>query len=186
MEQVITFSELNDFIFCPMSLYYHEMFKIRKKATFQTTDQTSGSNAHETVDKQLFASKTKILQGLSVYTEKYQLLGKIDTFNFETGELIERKKKIKKVFDGYIFQIYGQIFALEEMGLNVKKANLYSIDDHKFYSVPLPSESEDYLQKFEAVLNDIRHFEPSSFEQTNLNKCRRCIYAPLCDQEVVC
>lgn len=48
-----------------------------------------------------------MLQGVSVYCEKYNLVGKIDVFDEKTGILTERKKKIKTVYDGYIYQIYA-------------------------------------------------------------------------------
>ena len=49
-----------------------------------------------------------MLQGISVYCEKYNLVGKIDVFDEKTGILTECKKKIKTVYDGYIYQIYAQ------------------------------------------------------------------------------
>ena len=40
-----------------------------------------------------------MLQGIPVYCEKYNLIGKIDTFDSVKGILTERKKKIKMVYD---------------------------------------------------------------------------------------
>ena len=66
-----------------------------------------------------------MLQGVSVYCEKYNLVGKIDVFDEKTGILTERKKKIKTVYDGYIYQIYAQYFSLIEMGYKVNELRLY-------------------------------------------------------------
>lgn len=186
MEQLITFSELNDFMFCPMSLYYHGMYKGRNETTYQTTDQTAGRAAHQTVDEARLAPTDKVLQGIMVYSERYRLCGKIDTFYLDRGELVERKKKIKQIFDGNIFQIYAQIFGLAEMGIEVKLASFYSLDDHRRYKIALPWDDQETLTKFEAVIEAIYDFDPSHFKQTNPAKCARCIYAPICDQEVVC
>ena len=73
--------------------------------------------------------------------------------------LIERKKKIKIVYDGYIFQLYAQYFCLTEMGHEVHKMKLYSMDDNKSYFIPLPENSSHYLQKFNELMQQIRDFD---------------------------
>lgn len=186
MEQVITFAELDDFIFCPLSLFYHSMYKDRVKWNYQTTDQTAGTSAHKSVDEQKLTTRKNIIQSLTVYSEKYHLMGKIDTFDSSEHHLIERKRKIKTIYDGYIFQVYGQYFALIEMGYIVEKISFYSISDHKFYPVKLPHEDPDMFKKFERTLEQIRNFSFLDFKQENINKCNHCIYAPLCSQEESC
>lgn len=59
-------------------------------------------------DSATYSTQKGMLQGISVYCEKYNLVGKIDVFDKKTGILTERKKKIKTVYDGYIYQIYAQ------------------------------------------------------------------------------
>lgn len=56
METYITFSELNDFIFCPASLYFHQFYKDKEKHTFQSTDQTAGTSAHKAIDVKKYSS----------------------------------------------------------------------------------------------------------------------------------
>ena len=46
---------------------------------------------------------------LDVYSDEYKIVGKIDLYDEISKTLIERKKFVKKIYDGYIFQLYGVI-----------------------------------------------------------------------------
>ena len=152
---------------------------------FQTTDQINGTDAHSAIDERRYSTKKNILQGISIYSEKYKLCGKIDILDVDQKLLTERKKKISMVYDGYIFQLYGQYFALKEMGYKVQKIRLYSMDDNKSHPVKLPEEDEEMLYKFEKVISDIKGFVPENFVQSNSQKCMRCIYEPACDRACI-
>ena len=131
METPLNITALNDFIFCPISLYFHNMYDGVDRNLFQDIYQLNGTKAHEAVDEGKYSTSAAVLQGLEVYCDRYNLIGKIDIFNKNTGLLVERKKKIKVIYDGYIYQLYGQYFALQEMGYEVKQLALHSIDDNK-------------------------------------------------------
>jgi len=182
MEDLIPISNLNDFIFCPISIYFHNLYEDIDKIIFQTTVQIDGTNAHESIDSGRYSSKKDILQGLSVYSDRYKIYGKIDILDTREHLLTERKKKIITIYDGYIFQLYAQYFALKEMGYEVKKIRLYSMDDNKTYPIALPEEDNEMFFKFVKVVNDIRNFVPQNFMQTNTSKCLNCIYEPACDR----
>lgn len=98
--------------------------------------------------------------------------------------LTERKKHIVRIYDGYIFQLYAQYFALTEDGYNVKSISLYSYDDNKRYPVDLPQNNPEMLNKFKKLIEEMNEFNPETFIQTNPEKCERCIYSPLCDRVV--
>ena len=112
------------------------------------------------------------------------MIGKIDIYNKSRHILRERKKKIKNVYDGYIFQVYAQCFALREMGYKVDAIELYSMDDHNTYKVDLPEENEYMLRKFKKVVEEIRRFRIEEFIQNNGEKCRKCIYETACDRSI--
>lgn len=76
----------------------------------QDSFQLNGTNAHKHSDSATYSTEKSMLQGVSVYCEKYNLIGKIDVFDERTGVLTERKKKIKTVYDGYIQQIVENEF----------------------------------------------------------------------------
>ncbi len=81
MDDAIIISYLNDFIFCPASIYFHSLYGRQVKDSYQCSDQLNGTAAHEKVDHATYSSKKDILQGISVYSAKYNLVGKIDIFD---------------------------------------------------------------------------------------------------------
>ena len=185
MEQPILISNLNDFIFCPASVYFHGLYNTYSTMLMQNTDQRNGSYVHEKLDYGGYSSRKDTLTGISVYCEKYGLTGKIDCYLGREKELIERKKCIRKVYDGYIFQLYGQYFAMTEMGYEVKKLSLYSYDQNRKIPVVLPLDDLMMLRKFEKTIREIHSFTLESFHPQNREKCLRCIYEPICDRSLI-
>ena len=119
-----------------------------------------------------------------MYSEQYGLCGKIDLFYIEKGLLVERKRQIKTIFDGYIFQLFAQCFGLREQGYEVKKMQLYSYIDNKKYDVALPEDNQEMLIKFETLLHDMHTFDMHTFTPNNKGKCENCIYEPACDRSL--
>lgn len=186
MEENILFTELNDFVFCPASIYFHKIYGSMDKLLYQDETQINGTAAHESIDLGKYSTNSTMLMGTSVYCEKYRLSGKIDIYDIKSKTLRERKKRIIRVYDGYIFQLYAQYFSLIEMGYMVEKMELYSMDDHKTYKVQLPGDDMEMFEKFEQVIREINTFDMNSFSQDNIEKCRKCIYEPSCDRSLLC
>lgn len=186
MEETIIISYLNDFIFCPISIYFHKLYGNLDRNLYQTEYQINGTNAHKAVDNKTYSTSKNILQGIDIYSQKYGIEGKIDIFNINKGELVERKNKIKQIYDGYVFQIYAQYYGLTEMGYKVKKLNLYSMSDNKKYNIKLPTEDLEMKIKFEKLIQNIHEFDIENFQQKNGEKCKTCIYEPACDRSLIC
>lgn len=180
MEEKILITYLNDFIFCPISIYFHRLYDNYKSEIYTGESQLRGKNSHRTIDNNCYSTKKGIYQGISVYSEKYGLIGKIDLFNDNTKTLIEKKYQIKTIYDGYVFQIYAQYFCLKEMGYDVQKLKLYSISDNKSYDILLPEEDHVMFDKFENLIKDIKNFDIKDFHNNNDSKCDNCIYSNLC------
>lgn len=178
MDDFIQISKLNDFIFCPYSVYLHSVYEEFNQKTYHSTFQSIGKLCHKNIEEGKYTTSKLVLQGIDVYCEKYNLIGKIDIFNLKTGSLIERKYKIKKIFDGYKYQLYAQMFCLEDMGYKVKGLFIYSLSDNKRYKIPLPNKKE--LEKFNSFLKKIRNYQITQNFKRNLNKCSQCIYKSLC------
>lgn len=181
MEPYLPISYLNDFIFCPRSIYFHQLYGRVSTRMYHSQDQVKGLAAHQTVDNQTYTTAKNVLQGIEIYSDKYRLFGKIDTFHQKEQKLIERKKKIKVIYPGYIYQLYAQYFGLVEMGYKVKKIGLHSMDDNKNYPIDLPEQAPDKLANFEAVIEQLFNFNLDKPMTTNIKKCQRCIYNNLCD-----
>ncbi len=173
----IQISKINDFVFCPHSLYFHSVYENFNKNQYKARPQIAGTIAHKTVDENRFSSRKNILQGTEVFSNKYGILGKIDIYDKDKKELIERKRKIKKIYEGYFFQLYAQKLCLEEMGYKVKKMKLYSMIDNKVYPINLSSKQ---INKFNHTLKDMRGFDLTISKCTNPDKCENCIYRELC------
>ena len=185
MDDAILITELNDFIFCPASIYFHHLYGSMDRMLYQSEFQINGTAAHEKVDNMTYSTQSSVLTGLEVYSEKYNLFGKIDIYDKDKHLLRERKKKIKQIYDGYIFQVYAQCLALREMGYAVDKIELYSMDDHKSYKIDMPEQNPVMLNKFEGIIHEMRRFKMEQFIQNNAEKCRHCIYENACDRSLL-
>ena len=134
------------------------------------------------IDENRYSTRNDIITGLTVYSEKYHLLGRIDILDKTNGILTERKYSITAIYPGFRYQLYAQYFALTEMGFSVKQLRLYSKKDNKVYPVSLPGKQE--IEEFENVIAEIRNFSLSAPGVTNVKKCSHCIYNQLCDQNI--
>jgi len=181
MEAYLPIAYLNDFIFCPRSIYFHQLYGRVEQRLYQSTDQINGKAAHQAVDTATYSTSKHVFQGMEVYSDTYRIGGKIDVFDSKQGELVERKKKIKVIYDGYIFQLFAQYYCLQDMGYEVQSLKLYSMDDNKRYDIARPEEDEAKQQAFESLLVKIRTFDLSDPFEANSNKCRHCIYNNVCD-----
>ncbi len=179
MEAYIQISKINDFIFCPRSIYFHAVYEQFHQKVYHETPQLVGKIKHENIEKSEYSTAKRYWQGAEVYSEQYGLAGKIDIYDRDEQALIERKTKVAKIYDGYRYQLYAQMLCLIEMGHPVKKLFIHSLADNKRYPIPLPEGEE--LGRFEEVIEQIRSFDVSQFPVIdNPEKCNRCIYKPLC------
>lgn len=180
MQNSIKLSTLNDFIFCPKSIFYHMLYDSYDKSLYQEEAQIAGTLAHESIDNKTYSTSKNVLQSLDVYSEKYGIVWKIDQFFVKEGKLVERKNHIEKVYLGYKYQLWGQMFCLQEMWYDVQSLEFYSMKDNKKYKIYKPNTKE--LLGFENTLEQYRKYDmiQKNFKQ-NTNKCLKCIYRELCD-----
>ena len=179
----ILLSELNDFIFCPRSIYWHHIYGRYDKSLYHTTDQTLGTLAHRAIDQKKYSSRKTILQGIPIISHEYGIQGKIDLYDTKTGILTERKRLVKKIYKGYEWQLYGQYFCLSEMGYIVTGLKIHSIADNKSYPIALPNYQEE--RDFRAMIERFRQYRLDGRFTPNPSKCQRCIYSTLCDKSLV-
>ena len=120
MEPILLISNLNDFVFCPYSIYLHQVYGALDGDLYYEKVQIDGKNSHESIDNATHDTNAHVLLGTSIYSDKYGLMGKIDMFDSKKMHLTERKNQIKQIYDGYLLQLYAQYFCLIEMGFEVK------------------------------------------------------------------
>ena len=183
MEPYLMITQLNDFIFCPRSIYFAGIYRESVSDDFyHQMPQREGVANHAAIDENRYSSSANIITGLTVYSEKYHLLGRIDIFDKTNGVLTERKYSVTAVYPGFRYQLYAQYFALSEMGFTVKLLRLYSKKDNKIYPVALPGEAE--IAEFEFVIGEMRNFSLAVPVEVNAKKCKNCIYNQLCDKNI--
>lgn len=181
MEDYIQITKLNDFIFCPKSLYFHGLYDKFDERVYHDVPQAVGKIKHESIDLNKYSTSSKYLQGTMVYSEKYRLLGKIDIYDKELFLLTERKNRIKNIYQGYKYQLYAQALCLEEMGYRVLHFKAYSMEDNKAYVIPPPTPRDE--EKLLELIRKIREYKIEDYINTfpdSIEKCEECIYKELC------
>lgn len=181
MTDYIALSTLNDFIFCPYSIYLHSVYMDAAEDIYKATPQTRGTIAHQGVDEKRSSTRKDYIMALPVCSDELGIAGKIDVYRQDKKLLVERKNNLKTIFRGQVYQLWGQYFCLTEMGYPVERLAFYEISTNKMIDVALPGEQGkqelmDFLQKFKT-------YDPlTTAFKMNPNKCAHCIYCNLCDK----
>jgi len=177
MEPAISISNINDFLFCPRSLYLHGLYSSFSTSVYHDTPQIKGGIAHENIEKREYTTSAHILQGLSVYSSRLGIKGKIDIYDAKKKHLIERKYQVKAIYTGFRYQLYAQMYCLEEAGFSVKKLFIQSLSDNKRYEIPLPTQEEK--REFEGIIAKMKEFNASALREHTCNNCSSNIYGLL-------
>lgn len=88
------------------------------KDIYQAKPQVRGTLSHQATDNKTSTTKADVILSLQVYSERYHLMGKIDVYRKKEKMLIERKYQLKQIYQGKIYQLWGQMFCLQEMGID--------------------------------------------------------------------
>lgn len=186
METFLQITYLNDFVFCPYSIYLHQVFDNNAEDLYSANPQQRGKTAHQPIDAFDEEEKTKLpvtLKGIYVISNKLGVYGKIDTLYVKEKKLIESKYAISTIYQGYYYQLWSQYYALTEMGYQVESLSFYSIKDQKEYPIEIPDDND-----FNELRNHIRKIARFDFDtdiKVNPAKCKHCIYASLCDKTTI-
>lgn len=180
MNDLIAISTLNDYIFCPYSIYLHNVYMDADEGMYHAKPQTRGRNVHERVDEKKTSTSGKIIESLPVLCHELGVYGKIDVYNQANKILIERKYELKKIFRGQYYQLWAQYFCMIEMGYKVESIAFYEISTRKTINVPLPGEKEK--TELTQFIKAYRDYNPEAPISINPNKCIHCIYCNLCDK----
>lgn len=180
MEDYISISSLNDFIFCPYSIYLHNVYTNTDEGLYHATPQTKGRIAHETIDTKKASNRADDLQSLPVMSEEFGLMGKIDIYKGKEHRLIERKYQLRNIYQGQIYQLWAQYLCMKEMGYNIELLEFYEISTNRMIPIELPS--DDQIVEFKRFLETYRNYDPSQPLHVNENKCKHCVYCNLCDK----
>lgn len=183
MDEYISLSTLNDFIFCPYSIYLHNVYMGGDEELVHATPQTKGKVAHEAIDEKKYSSRVNDITSLPVFCDELGLIGKIDLFKVAEKLLIERKYRLEKIYQGQIYQLWAQYFCLIEMGFEVENLAFYAISTNTTTTITKPDETNK--RELRNFINEFKNYDPSKTLEININKCIHCIYCNLCDKSEV-
>lgn len=65
-EQPLAISQLNDFIFCPVSIFFHSL-ETEENIMVQDSFQLNGTNAHKHSNSAAYSAEKSVLQGASEF-----------------------------------------------------------------------------------------------------------------------
>lgn len=180
MQDYISISTLNDFIFCPYSIYLHNVYMGGDEDLVQATPQTQGKASHESIDNKTYSSRKGEITSMSVYSNELGLMGKIDLYKNDEKYLIERKYQLNTIYQGQLYQLWAQYFCLTEMGYEVNRLAFYAISTNKTFPIEIPTvENKTELLQF---IHRFKSYDPLQPIVINPNKCQHCIYCNLCDK----
>lgn len=182
MGNYILISNLNDFTFCPYSIYLHNVYMDTDEDIYKAEPQTRGKIAHESVDEKTSSSKNEI-QSLPISSDELGVMGKIDVYRQKEKLLIERKYKLKNIYRGQLYQIWAQYYCMIEMGYEIDKIAFYEISTNKMIPLDLPTDNEK--QELQELIYKYRNYNLEDNFTLNENKCLHCIYCNLCDKTSV-
>lgn len=180
METFLPITYLNDFVFCPYSIYLHQVFDENNEVVYSASPQQKGKSAHDHIDNVKPKNLRSVIKGAYVISNKLGVYGKLDTYYPESEKLVESKFQIKTVYRGYYYQLWAQFFSLIEMGFGVKEISLFSIKNRKSFPIKLPGKKE--FEELRAHIRKIARFDFEAEMKVNQVKCQHCIYAALCDK----
>ena len=135
MEHYLAITTLNDFIFCPYSIYLHQIYDFNKEEIYHSSFQSKGKRLHDFIE---YNTDDKSWKHSFVYSDKMKIYGKIDDYDEENKELIEYKSTVAIAFQGYYYQIWAQYLCLSEMGIEVKKLAFFDFKTNKKIDLPMP------------------------------------------------
>lgn len=176
----IPISLLNDFSFCPYSIYLHNIYRSADEELYYALPQFRGKEAHRSIDQMSASTRKEDLISLSINSKVLGIYGKIDLFRRDERLLIERKYQLRKIYKGNLIQLWAQYFCMKEMGYDVERLAFYEISTNRMLEQDLPSEANhDELRE---LIWKFRNFDlRESFPQSE-SKCSHCIYSALCEK----
>lgn len=147
---------------------------------YKAVPQLRGTAAHSAIDSNSYSTKKEMITSLPVLSEELGIMGKIDLYKKDKALLIERKYQLKQIFKGQIYQLWGQYFALLEMGYEVREMVFYESSTNQSIPVQLPTEKDK--QELIQFISNFKNYKPEDWIHVSPNKCIHCIYCNLCDK----
>lgn len=177
MEHYLPISILNDFIFCPYSIYLHQIYDAQQEELYHSIFQSRGKRLHNFLHNDTQANN---LRHAFVVSNRWGIYGRIDEYIDSERELIEYKSSVATPYKGYYYQIWAQYVCLSEMGVRVDKLAFFDLSTETKMPIPIPTQEQ--LNELYAHIERIKYYDFSTEIIVNPNKCKKCIYFNLCER----
>ncbi len=181
MEDYIPLSRLNDFAFCPYSIYLSSVYALADDDLYKASPQLLGKMVHEGADKKTGSTRKVDVFALPVISHDLGITGKIDVYKSDRRLLVERKNNLKTIYRSKLYQIWGQFFCMTEMGYEIEQLAFYEVSTNKMTYLDLPGDAE--REELRSVVCQMKAYNILETPiDVNPNKCTHCIYCNLCDK----
>ena len=114
MDDLIIISNLNDFIFCPASIYFHKLYGSEDTIMYQSKAQLDGTKAQEKIDngtystrKNILISNDKLRISFAKYLSRFGHRIQYSVFEIDNSKRIQKINK--GVFNPLSFKTTGRI-----------------------------------------------------------------------------
>lgn len=144
------------------------------ESLYKDKPQIVGTQLHAAIDENRYSTSKHIVQGLSVASVEYGLVGKIDLYDAKKLVLVERKTRIKTLHEGYRMQMYAQYVCMLEMGYEILYMYLRSMQDNKRYALLPPGKRE--CERLRYILGQMRRTTPATVRTHRCARCESHIY----------
>lgn len=103
MNDYISLSTLNDFIFCPYSIYLHNVYMESDEDCYKATPQTKGTIAHKPVDEKRSSTSRYDISDTKLRTKFSKMLVKHGAIRLQFS--VYEVENTKRVIDNIIVKI---------------------------------------------------------------------------------
>ena len=90
MENPISITMLNDFVFCPISIYFHNLYQGVEKNLYQGKSQIAGTKAHEAIDNNTLSNSESFQDIENKFSKRFNQQDSVYIFIMDSRTEIKR------------------------------------------------------------------------------------------------
>jgi CRISPR-associated exonuclease Cas4 len=182
---MISIASLNQFSFCP-----HRCWRMFCLGEFEDNQYTiEGTSLHDRVHTLGDNNREEVWQirAIWLHSERYQIIGKSDLIEVESGELypVEYKRGKKGEWDNDALQVCAQALCLEEMtNKTIKKGYVYYAQSHQRELIEI---TESLRQETIATIEKVRQLIETAKRPPAIydKRCKGCSLYSQCLPQAV-
>lgn len=182
---ILSIYNISEYLYCQKSCFY-KIFHFEEDQE-DNIDMIKGRNQHELVHSDSIRYKNnniKQITNLSVFSHKYNIVGKLDLLEINNNQYypIEYKKGKYRDFVNHKIQLCLQVLCLEEMyNTNIDFAYIFFIEEHRRYKIDINNNLRTLtINAIYEIKNKLIQNNPSLFLKNNNELCEKCSFYQTC------